>query len=536
MRFYLAFALCLCFLLAGCSGKRAENIEPHADLLLLHTNDTHSYLAGLDAHGRVCLDDAPCFGGYARIAYAINDAKKRGENVLALDAGDMFQGTLFYSQNKWPILAKIRELLPYDAQTLGNHEWDEGCGELAKFLNAKHHFPMLCANLSPRKGCPLLGSDTAPYHIFRIGGHQVAVIGLANDGVQGLSAACRWTFFDDRVESVQRAVAALEKQGVQRIILLTHIGLSDDIRLAQRVNGVDVIVGGHSHSYLGSDSTEGPYPIVLKTPKGEPVLVVTAKWATQYLGELACFFDAQGVLTHWHGRLRLLRPEEPRDPAVSAFVARYAQPLQSFLDKSIGYQEWNMGDDGHDICVKKECLSATIMADAMLAYGKQYDATLSLFNSGGVRAALPRGRISMGDILNAFPFGNTIEVREYRGEDILKALEWGVREEKASGSAMLQTAGLRYQVIASNPPGKRVLDATLLLPNGSEEPLRKKSRYRVVLSNYLAQGGDHFRMLVKGKSLVHKKPKDVDVLANYLGIHNPLPKPRMGRLIQKNVP
>ncbi|MBO4335767.1 MAG: bifunctional metallophosphatase/5'-nucleotidase [Desulfovibrio sp.] len=532
--FKVLLVFCAALLLASCAPKQPHHaVDTKADLLILHTNDTHSHIAGIDKDGGACFDDKNCRGGLARIAAAIKDAKAQGANVLALDAGDMFQGTLFYSVNKSPMLAELNKLVPWDASTLGNHEWDEGCADLAKYLEAKRLFPILAANLKPKKGCPLLYSDTPAYIIRTIGGHQVGIIGLANDEVVGLANACPQTAFADRVATVKAAVKELEAQGVKRIVLVTHIGLPDDRKLARSVDGVDVIVGGHTHSYLGPGSQEGPYPVVEHSPSGQPVLVVTAKRATQYLGELACHFDENGVLTSWSGAARELQPEDPRDEAISAKIAEYAKSLADYRAHKISSHSIQLGPDGMDACRENECLTGIIMADAMLDFGRHYGASFALLNSGGVRASLKAGDICQGDILSAFPFGSKVVIREYSGEQIWEALEHGVADNGAKGPQMLQTAGLRYLVDASQASGKRVLKAEVMDKNGQYSPLRTKKRYIVVVPSYLAEGGDFFEMLTHGKRIASPEPVDADVLTKYLSEHNPLPQPQCGRLVRK---
>ncbi|MBQ9451963.1 MAG: bifunctional metallophosphatase/5'-nucleotidase [Desulfovibrio sp.] len=524
---------CAVLALSFCTTRQARQADPKADLLILHTNDTHAHIAGIDIYGNACMEDKECRGGLARIAAAIKDAKDRGENVLALDAGDMFTGTLFFGVNKWPMQAELNKLMPYDAATLGNHEWDEGCAELAKYIAAKRPFPILAANLKPVKGCPLLYSDTPAYIVREIDGHKVGVIGLSNDEVVGLASACPQTKFTDRVKTVQAAVHELEGQGVNRIVLITHIGLPDDRQLARSVDGVDVIVGGHTHSYLGPGSKEGPYPVVEKSPSGQPVLVVTAKRATQYLGELSCNFDKDGVLISWSGAARELQPSDPRDKAISTKVAEYAKTLDMFRSRKIGSHNIDLGPDGMDACRENECLTAMIMTDAMLDFGRKYGACMALHNGGGVRAALRPGEITQGDVLTAFPFGKRILVREYTGEQIWEALEHGVAGEDAKGPQMLQTAGLRYVVDGTKPVGKRVLKAEILDINGKATPLRSRGRYVVVVPEYIAKGGDFFDMLTKGKVVASPEPVDVEMISEYLKKHSPLPQPATGRIVRR---
>ncbi len=524
-------ALLLVALLAGCAGRNAQPGETkELALLILHTNDTHSYLAGLDARGNACFAEDGCRGGMGRIAAAIRTAKAKSDNVLALDAGDQFQGTLFYSVNKWPMLSAIDAHMPYDAMTLGNHEFDEGCGELARFLD-KASFPVLAANLAPEAGCPLHNSTVAPYLIRTLRGTRVGIVGLANGEARELSAACPDTHFTGAAETLSRAVRELEAQGVRHIIAVTHLGLPADRELARSVEGVDVIVGGHSHSYLGPDSEEGPYPIVERSPEGHPVLVVTAKRAAQYLGELQVRFDANGIPTSWSGGPRELEPEDPVAPDIRALVQGYAKKLDSYRQTVVGSQN-NVFPDGMDACRAGDCLGGMVTADAMLEFARPFGASVALCNGGGIRAALPVGTLTRGDVLTMHPFGNIMVVREYTGEQLWQALEHGVAAEKARGPRLLQPAGLRYTVDATRPTGSRVLAVETIDAAGKASPLRREARYGVMVSDYLSKGGDGYAMLKNGRVLPSPEPVDAEIVEAYLSRHSPLPMPKSGRIVR----
>lgn len=518
--------------LGGCS--HTQHVSPTENglaLIILHTNDTHSHIAGINTYGNACFDDAECRGGLSRIATAIRAAKAGNDNVIALDAGDQFQGTLFYSVNKWPMLAELARHMPYDAMTLGNHEFDEGCLELTRFLEVLP-FPALAANLKPEKGCPLLKGNYAPYVIFTVRGQKVAVAGIANNEVASLAAACPQTRFEDTVACLQRTVKELEARGVKHIIALTHIGLPEDRQLARSVDGVDIIVGGHSHSYLGPDSEEGPYPIVERSPSGQPVLVVSARRATQYLGELSVSFDEQGVPRAWSGGARELAATEPRDAEISTLVKKYAAILDKYRNITVGSHYISM-PDGMDACREDDCLGGSLIADAMLEYARPFGGQVALCNGGSVRAALPAGSISRGDLLSVIPFGNTLVMRELTGEQVLAALENGVSEEGARGPRLLHTAGLRYVVDGTRPTGSRVVRAEFLDEKGRATPLDLKARYGIVTIEYLARGGDSYGMLRGSKVIPSPEPIDITVVEEYLKKHSPLPHPEGERIIRQ---
>lgn len=527
----LAACLCLALLLtAGCGSRGPESAgrDDVWELRILHTNDTHAHVAGIDGRGNACLDESDCRGGLSRIAAAIDAEKRRAGNVLALDAGDQFQGTLFYTVNGWPMLADYDRRLPYDAVTLGNHEFDEGCAALRRFLEAQP-LPVLAANLVPETGCPLRDSRIRPWIIREIDGRRVGIVGLANDEVRTLARACPHTRFLDRTEALRRAVAALEGRGVRHIVALSHLGLPADRELARTVDGVDVIVGGHTHSRLGPGSSEGPYPVVESSPSGRPVLVVTAGRAASHLGDLSVTFSPAGIPLRWTGEARELAATAARRRDISALTARYAARLNGYRTRMVGSHDVHM-PDGMDACRKGECFSALLMADAFLDYGRRYGAQLALVNGGSVRAALPAGDISLGQLLSAMPFGNALVLREYSGKALRAALEHGVSGPDGTGPALLHPAGLRYATDVSRPAGSRILGIELIAADGTATPLRDDAICRVVLYEYLARGGDGFAMLSRGRAPASAQALDVDVVEAYLKAHWPLTNIAAGRI------
>lgn len=522
--------LCAALVLAGAGGLAtpcaAQSGE--VELRILHVNDTHAVLAGTDADGRVCFASAACRGGMGRIAAAIRQAGAVHDNVIALDAGDQFQGTLFYSVGKWPLMAAVDRQMPFDAMTLGNHEFDDGCAALASFLRAQP-LPVVAANLAPGRGCPLFGSRIRPYIVREVRGVRVGIIGLANDGIGKLPAVCPQTAVRDARATLEQYVGELEAQGVRHIIALTHLGLDRDRALARTVAGVDVIVGGHSHSYLGKDSREGPYPIVEYGPGGAPVLVVTAGRAARYLGELTVVFDADGVPRRWSGEPRDLVPSLPPEEALERLVAAAADELESYRATIIGRHDIRM-PDGMESCRQGECFAGSLLADALLEYGRPRGASVALYNSGGVRAALPPGRISRGDVLTAYPFGGGVQLREYTGEQLRQALEHGLAGKNGTGPHLLQVAGLRYTADVDRPVGRRLLGVEIVDERGMAHPLEAQARYAVVLGDFLAQGGDGFRMLAGGRLLETCARKDRELAEDYIRRYSPLPPPRTGRI------
>jgi 5'-nucleotidase len=535
----LPVLLCLSLALGGCAGKeepfgQAQAPEGGLDLVILHANDMHSFIAGTDKSGQACMKEDGCYGGYARVAQAIKDAKAKGDNVIALDAGDQMQGTMLYTVFKMSLMADIYPLIPFDAATLGNHEFDEGCAKLADYLSGVR-IPMLAANLDPAKGCPMLGAKFQPWVVREVRGVKVGIVGIACDDVIEPGKACDKTRFKDVKQTLEAAVRELNAQGVHVVIALTHIGLGADRELARSVDGVGVIVGGHSHSYIGSstdEKAEGPYPIVERSPSGKPVLVVTAKKAAKYIGELEVQFDRNGVPAGWRGQPRLLDPKAPRDGKVSEVVAGYVQKGEVYRNTRIGINEIDM-PDGMEACRAGECLSAAVAVDAFLDWGAKYGAEMAIISGGALRNPLPRGPVSRGDILAIAPFPNTLLVKEYTGEQLLAALEHGVQDDNHDGAYIIHPAGFTYEADMARPSGHRIVKAETA---GRKRPERidPKRRYKVCLSSYLAGGGDRYEMLKEGKVLPAPSAGDGEVMEAYIQKASPLRQRPGGRFVLKS--
>ncbi len=530
----VALALFLAAGLYGCAGKGAGSGEEGLELVLLHSNDTHACLAGVDRYGNASLDGKESRGGLGRMAAAMKAKLAGRDNVLVLDAGDQFQGTLFYSVNKWPMIAEVERAVPWDAMTLGNHEFDEGCAELARFLE-KTPVPVLAANLEPQEGCPLAGVPVRARLVRNVRGEKVGVVGLANDEAATLAGACPQTRFADAAATLKKQVRELEAEGVKHIVAVTHLGLPADRALAREVDGVDVIVGGHTHSHLGPAPSDGPYPIVEHSPDGSPVLVVTAGRSAQHLGELTVRFDAAGVPAAWSGGALPLTADMPVDADMAAQVDRWAATLENLRGEVVGFQNLSL-PDGMEACREGDCLGGMVTVDAMLEFSRPFGAVVALCNGGAIRAALPAGKLTRGDVLSVHPFGNVNVLREYGGRELLAALEHGVEQEGAKGPRILQAAGLRYGVDATRPAGERVLFAEIVDESGMTRPLEPDGRYVVALADYLAGGGDGYAMLERGREVPSPEALVADVVEGYLRAHSPLKKPQDGRIVRMDAP
>lgn len=254
-------------------------------ITILHTNDTHSHIDPFP------LDDAkyPGRGGVSQRASLIQKIRSEEENVLLLDAGDIFQGTPYFNRYNGVLEMKVMQALGYDAATMGNHDFDAG---LAGFKAAKIHaeFPFLCANYDFSN--TLLATETKAHHVFQKAGIKIGVFGLGVE-LDGLVPKKKYeeTVYLDPIGKAQEQVEALQKQKCDLIICLSHLGYSyedkakvSDHTLAQNTKGIHLIIGGHTHTFLEK-------PTVLKNAEGDNVLVNQVGWAGVNLGRVDFIFE-----------------------------------------------------------------------------------------------------------------------------------------------------------------------------------------------------------------------------------------------------
>lgn len=516
------------------------------ELVILHANDTHAYAAGMTERGAPCDADEACLGGYARIAAKIKSEKAAHPHVLALDAGDRWQGTLFFRTGGEVFIGRATNAIPWDALTLGNHEFDLGVDVLAEHLKRSTH-PTLAANIAPKAGSALdklPRTVFAPDRLFEFDGVKVGVFGLANSEEDSFAARADEMAenldFLENIEAARTAVARLETAGADIVIALTHQGYEADQALAEAVRGIDVIVGGHTHSLLGEGlpGNEGPYPTVVVSPEGERTLVVQAKRSTEYLGRLVVRFSHDGRAIDWSGAPVRLEKDLPRDPELESIVTEAAQDIAEFRAAYVSSNP-NRYADGLDACREGECLSGLLAADAFLDFARKSGAQIALVNGGAIRSALPVGRIDRGSILEMHPFGNRLAVIEVAGRDIVAALEHGTAEPTVDGPHLLQPAGLRYEIDPTAPVGRRIVRVEVPVADESGTHWRAISpekRYRVVTLDYLARGGDGFTFFARAKHLscepceAERGALDLEIFAKHLEARDPVPMPSTGRI------
>ncbi|KZM49489.1 bifunctional metallophosphatase/5'-nucleotidase [Labrenzia sp. OB1] len=511
------------------SVSTALSTAAYADysLTILHLNDLHSRIESINKYDSTCdaesETEGKCFGGIARIKTKLDERRAalegEGRNFLVVDAGDQFQGSLFYTTYKGEAAVGFLNDMDIDVMAVGNHEFDDGPEALAAFID-KAEFPVISGNIDVSGDASLKGKVPGVL-ILEKGGEKIGIVStLAEDTVETSSPGDDVRFI--RAEDyLKGAVEGLEAAGVNKIVAVTHMGLSRDREIAAAVSGIDLIVGGHSHTLLSNtqERAEGPYPVMVTNPDGQDVPIVQAYAYGKFLGEIDVSWDDDGNLLKAEGEPILLDASVTPDEDFLARVAGYAAPIEELKIKVIGSSDAVIdGDRGS--CRAGECQMGNLVADAMLDRVKDQGVQIAIQNGGGLRASIDAGEVTMGEVLTVLPFQNTLSTFELKGAGILTALENGVSQVEEGAGRFSQVAGLKYSFDKSKPAGERVFDVMVQEGDGFV-PLDPEKVYGVVSNNYMRSGGDGYDVFeTDGMNAYDFGPDLADVVSEYLAAKN----------------
>ena len=503
-------------LLSGCAALALTAGIAAADytLTILHTNDFHARFEPISKYDSPCSEadnaEGKCFGGTARLVTAISDARKRTNNAILVDGGDQFQGSLFYTYYKGKMAAEFMNKLGYDAMTVGNHEFDDGPEVLRGFMDAVN-FPVLMSN-ADFSAEPLLQGKLLKSTVIERGGEKLGLIGLTPQDTDELASPGPNVVFADPVGAVQAQVDALTAMGVNKIIVLSHSGYHVDKRVAENTTGVDVIVGGHTNTFLSntSDRAEGPYPTMVGN-----TAIVSAYAYGKFLGELNVHFDDAGNIIEAKGEPLIMDVAVTQDAPTVARIAELAKPLDEIRNKIVAQTAEPIdGDKGS--CRAGECSMGNLVADAMLARVADQGVTIAIQNGGGLRSSIDAGEVTMGEVLTVLPFQNTLSTFEAKGSTIIAALENGLSQIEEGAGRFAQVAGMRYTYDPAAPAGARLTSVEVKTIEGWA-PIDPEAVYGVVTNNYVRGGGDGYKMFATDAMNVYDFGPDLaDVVAEYL--------------------
>jgi len=565
----LSFLKCTIIFLSAFSAVNA------GELTILHINDHHSHLR---ADSRMSLNiggenTRVRSGGFPAVVSMFNLLSEGKNNVLKLHAGDAITGDLYYTLFKGEADAALMNEVCFDAFAIGNHEFDEGDSGLAKFLDFLNegdcNTPALGANIVPEVGVSALAKKTVndyikPYTIIEKNGLNIGIIGIDVVGkTMRSSSPDATTKLLNEKDTAQRYINELKSKGIDHIILLTHFQYKNDLALAKNLTGVDIIVGGDSHSLLGDFSdiglnSQGPYPTVVKNNDGKSVCVVQAWQYSQIVGELNVEFDEMGNVKSCEGTPHLMLADsfkrknadgdrveiegEARTVALKAVKDNpslnvisddpdAAELLKSFSSKVDELKSQKVGEVLTDLCferipgqgrsklcdVSETAKNGSDISNLVAHAFRDMTRTseIAIQNGGGVRIDVPKGDFSIGTAYKLLPFANTIVELEMTGAEISQVLEEALDlalSPDGSTGAYPYAAGLRWDIDASKSIGSRFSNIQFKAPGESNwSDLDLSRTYKVATNNYIAAGKDGYKTF----GIVSKSGRIVDTYLDY---------------------
>lgn len=498
-------------------------------LNILHINDMHSRIEAISGYDNTCpaaeMEENKCFGGVGRLATKIwerRDAlRAQDANVVTLDAGDQSQGSLFYTTYKGKVEAEFMNRIGFDAMALGNHEFDNGPGVLADFVETVR-FPVVCGNVVVSGG-ERLGRKLREWTVLHAGGEKVGVLSVLTPETATIAQPGPNVTFRDEIEYLKEAVPRIkEQESLNKVILLSHVGFGRDRQIAAEVDGIAAIIGGHSHTLL-SNTVEGApaYATLVENPSGRAVPIVQAYAYSKYLGELAIVFDDEGYAVEASGDTILLDASVEPDAAIEARIAELAGPIERMKSTLVGEVSANI-NGGRDSCRSGECQMGNLVTDAMLARVADKRYSIAVQNGGGLRASIGAGAVTVGDVLSVLPFQNTIATMKLTGADILATLEAAVDQVEEGAGKFPQVAGLRFTLDLTVAPNAGRVKDVRVFEGGAWAPLDAGRLYGVITNDFMRRGGDGYALFASNAIDPYDYGPGVeDAVAEYLANNAP---------------
>ena len=490
------------------AGLVSANESSAADftLSLMHTNDSHAN-----------MDSA------AKKVTAVKEVREANPDALLVDAGDVFSGTLYFNKFLGQADLEFMNLMGYDIMTFGNHEFDlgssaEGHKALADFVKGAQ-FPFVSSNIDFSEDASLQGlfsdvisSEPANGKIYNgiikeVNGEKVGFFGLTTAETASISSPGNVTF-EDYIEEAEKAVKAFEGMGINKIVAVTHIGYDDnpnvdnDLALAAQVDGIDVIVGGHSHTQLNE-------PVVVAADETgaakAPTVIVQAGQYNNYLGTLDVQFDEAGTVIGQAGELVKIS-DKAEDPDAAVLLEKYSSQIEELKNTEIGAETVTAlenprtsGDSTGPSVRKNETALGNLITDGMLAKAKQYNSNviMALQNGGGIRAGIDAGPITVGEVITVLPFGNTLATMELTGAELKDAFEISVGQYPAENGGFLHVSGAKAEFDSTKPAGERIVSIAYKNDQGTYTEIQDNQTYTIATNAFTAKGGDGYTVFAK---------------------------------------
>lgn len=494
-------------------------------LTLVHTSDVHGHYES--------YDEAGSLGGSARLAAFFKQVKATYPTVVVVDTGDQSDKSPYVDMFGAELVSLNMRETGYDLWTLGNHEFSYGLAGL-KQMTSRYMPPLLCANIK-FKNNNVLAQSILPWTFKYSAGRKIGFIGVTTTTYYRENAD--WILTDPKA-AVREAVAELEAEGANIIVLLSHCGYDLDVEMAREIAGLDVILGGHHHllfSNTAADADEAIYPVIIDNGRQKVLLSNVGEFG-RYAGLLNVIFDDQGFPVAWDGD-SVLMDDAVAVGDVAEFLRPYKVRLDEELNQVIGNTLTPLNGERAAV-LRGESATANLMGDALLAAGKPLGAQIAMLHAYSVGAtACPAGEITLGQANGLLSATYRMFLVQVRGDVMLQTLEDSLNYlngEAGDSENTLIFAGLRYTTDMARPAGQRVLNVEVAADD-VYRPLDPESTYDVVTYGYLLGRVDGYQAFQQ--NLLNCTPLErnsEEILMKYIKQNSPLNPLAGGRAVIEN--
>ncbi|NLY46743.1 MAG: LysM peptidoglycan-binding domain-containing protein [Tissierella sp.] len=470
-------------------------------LTIVHINDVHGHVKG---------DDSVI--GHEKLQTIVKDLKEQDPNVLLLNAGDTVHGTTLATLSSGESVVGLMNIMGFDAMTPGNHEFNYGYDRLVE-LDKMAEFPFLGANIVKEKDGT---SDFEPYIIKEFDGFKVGIFGISTEETKVKSHPNNTLGirFEDPIATAEKMVAELEDK-VDIVVGLFHLGIDEEseitsIDVAKKVEGIDILVDGHSHSTL-------PEGMLV----GDTLIVQAHEW-TKMVGIVEVKIEDGNIVSKTAKLLdHEATAEVALDPEIVAELEKIEANNNAVLEEVVGVSKAPLVGE-REVVRAGESNLGNLITDAMLEVS---GADVALTNGGGIRASIAEGDITLGDILTTFPFTNYPVVIEVSGQTIVDALNFGVDAYPEAAGKFPHVAGMSF-VIDTTGEENKVIEVKV-----GEDPIDLDAKYKLVTNDFMGAGGDGYTMFADATILAEYGLLS-EILADYIRAAGEIDPKVEGRIIE----
>ena len=428
------------------------------------------------------LDSNKGRGGMAKLSTVVKQQRAKGENVLFVHAGDSLSPSLLSGFTKGKQMIEVFNLMGLDYMVLGNHDWDFGNDVLHERI-WEANFPIITSNVLDEDGFTIDGTSNT--EMVTVGSFRVGLMGLVTPNTKVISSPGNMEFLHT-VKTAKKYAKQLRSQGAHLVVALAHLDYLEDLDVLNN-SGIDVLLSGHDHYKITWDNKRSVWMETGEDSESVAVMDLTME-----------SYEKRGRMRfRWEAAMRMIDTRGVEDdPAVAKIVKDYEKFLSSELDVNIGQTHVEL--DTRRTAVRAiETVIGNVIADAMR---ESTGSDVGFANGGGIRGNKiydPGTMLTRRDILTELPFGNVTVKLELSGQQIREALENGVSQAEHFAGRFPQVSGMAFTWNSKAPAGQRVGSITV---NG--QPLDEGRKYTLATNDYMAGGGDGYKVFKKGKVLI----------------------------------